>query len=181
MYAHEMHACEMHAHDMHAHEMHAHKMHAYETRAYCCAQQTGMHILVVEALLVAIYSTGDEQILIHKRKPCRSRTCLVRIAGPCPAVPVQLVPAQLGLSPAGPYQLWCTSLRIATDTRPTRNKSGISTPFQIQGLCRSSSSTRPNMTADTLRVATLRSLNYMLSMLHLDLKPSLDIEAFEDP
>ena len=80
-----------------------------------------MHILIVEALLIAIYSTGDEQILIHKRKPCRSRTCLVRIAGPCPAVPVQLVPAQLGLSPAGPYQLWCTSLRIATDTRPTRN------------------------------------------------------------
>ena len=64
---------------------------------------------------------GDEQILIHIRKPCRSRTYLVRIAGPCPAVPVQLVPAQLGLSPAGPYQLWCTSLRIATDTRPTRN------------------------------------------------------------
>src|SRR5438477_9603244 len=81
-----------------------------------------MHILVVEALLIAIYSTGDEQILIHKRKPCRSRTGLVRIAGPCPAVPVQLVPAQLGLSPAGPYQLWCTSLRIATDTRPTRNR-----------------------------------------------------------
>src|SRR2546423_12648735 len=51
-----------------------------------------MHILVVEALLVAIYSTGDEQILIHIRKPCRSRTCLVRIAGPCPAVPV---PVQL--------------------------------------------------------------------------------------
>ena len=91
----------------------------------CCAQQTGMHILVVEALLIAIYSTGDEQILIHIRKPCRSRTCLVRIAGPCPAVPVQLVPAQLGLSPAGPYQLWCTSLRIATDTRPTRNKTSI--------------------------------------------------------
>ena len=80
-----------------------------------------MHILVVEALLIAIYSTGDEQILIHKRKLCRSRTCLVRIAGPCPAVPVQLVPAQLGLSPAGPYQLECTSLRIATETRPTRN------------------------------------------------------------
>src|SRR5437763_14817812 len=87
----------------------------------CCAQQTGMHILVVEALLIAIYSAGDEQILIHKRKPCRSKTCLVRIAGPCPAVPVQLVPAQLGLSPAAPYQLWCTSLLIATDTRPTRN------------------------------------------------------------
>src|SRR2546423_12246794 len=81
-----------------------------------------MHILVVEALLIATYSTGDEQILMHKRKPCRSRTCLVRIAGPCPAVPFQLVPAQLGLSPAGPYQLWCTTLRIATETRPTRNK-----------------------------------------------------------
>src|SRR5947208_12550808 len=121
MQAYETHTYEMQAHDMHAHEMHAHRMHAYETRAYCCAQQTGMHILIVEALLIAIYSTGDEQILIHKRKPCRSRTCLVRIAGPCPAVPVQLVPAQLSLSPAGPYQLWCTSLRIATDTRPTRN------------------------------------------------------------
>src|SRR5947208_13095464 len=81
MQAYETHTYEMQAHDMHAHEMHAHRMHAYETRAYCCAQQTGMHILVVEALLVAIYSTGDEQILIHKRKPCRSRTCLVRIAG----------------------------------------------------------------------------------------------------
>src|SRR2546423_8093250 len=54
-----------------------------------------MHILVVEALLIAFYSTGDEQILIHKRKPCRSRTCLVRYtwslsscafsAGSCPA------------------------------------------------------------------------------------------------
>jgi hypothetical protein len=46
----------------------------------------------------------------------------VRIAGPCPAEPVLLVPAQLGLSPAGPYQLGRTSLRIATETRPARNK-----------------------------------------------------------
>src|SRR5436190_16220024 len=38
-------------------------------------------------------------------------------AGSCPAVPVQLVPAQLE----------CTSLRIATETRPTRNttKQGV--------------------------------------------------------
>jgi hypothetical protein len=53
----------------------------------------------------------------HK-KSFRSSTCLVRITGPCPAEPFQLVPAQLGLSPAGSYQLWCTSLRITTETRP---------------------------------------------------------------
>src|SRR5277367_6524081 len=68
-----------------------------------------------------LFYLGDEQILIHIRKPCRTSTCLVRIAGPCPAVPFQLVPVQLGLSPAGPCQLWCTNLRITTETRPTRN------------------------------------------------------------
>src|SRR5271154_1611888 len=51
------------------------------------------------------FCLGDEQILIHIRKPSRSRTYLVRIADPCSAEPVQLVPAQLSLSPAGPYQL----------------------------------------------------------------------------
>ena len=90
-------------------------------RTTCCAQQTGMHILVVEALLIATYSTWGRANTYTHKKPCRSRACLVRIAGPCPAVSVQLVPAQLGLSPAGPYQLWCTTLRIATDTRRTRN------------------------------------------------------------
>jgi hypothetical protein len=43
------------------------------------------------------------------------------MAGPCPAEPFQLVPAHLGLSPAGSYQLWYTNLRIATEARPTRN------------------------------------------------------------
>src|SRR5271163_4406088 len=71
-----------------------------------------------------LFYLGDEQILIHIRKPCRTSTCLVRIAGPCPAVPFQLVPVQLGLSPAGPCQLWCTNLRITTETRPTRNRKG---------------------------------------------------------
>jgi hypothetical protein len=104
--------------------------------AACCAQQTGMHILVVEALLIATYFTRDEQVLIHIRKPCRSRTCLVRIASPCPAVPVQLVPAQLGLSLAGPYQLWCTSLRIATDTRPTRNTGHPWSALRVVKSCR---------------------------------------------
>src|SRR5271155_2161265 len=51
----------------------------------------------------------DEQILIDIRKPCRTSARLVRITG---------------LSPAGPYQLWCSSLRIATNTRPTRNIPG---------------------------------------------------------
>src|ERR1700740_618901 len=80
-----------------------------------CIYWLWKHCLLLSILL------GNEQILIHIRKPCRSSACLVRIAGPCPAVPVQLAPAQLGLSPAGPYQLWCTSLRIVTEMRPTRN------------------------------------------------------------
>src|SRR5277367_5147492 len=45
-----------------------------------------------------LFYLGDEQILIHIRKPCRTSACLVRIAGPCPAVPFQLVPVQLSLS-----------------------------------------------------------------------------------
>jgi hypothetical protein len=51
----------------------------------CCAQQTGMHILVVEALLVATYSTWGWTNTYTHRKSCRPRTCLVRIADPCPA------------------------------------------------------------------------------------------------
>src|SRR5271156_4487987 len=101
-----------------------------EASAACCAQQTGMHILVVEALLIATYSTwGRANTYTHMKtlsveNLSRANSwSLSSCACPCPAVPVQLVPAQLGLSPAGPYQLWCTSLRIATDTRPTRNTS----------------------------------------------------------
>jgi hypothetical protein len=56
----------------------------------------------------------------------------------------------------------------------------ISIPFQIQRRCRSSLPIRRNRTADTLRVATLCSLNYMLSMLYLNLKPGLDIDDFGD-
>src|SRR5271170_6271674 len=63
---------------------------------FCCAQQTGMHILVVEALLVIyLFYLGSKLILIDIRKPCRSSTCLVRYswslsscafpAGSCPA------------------------------------------------------------------------------------------------
>ena len=37
------------------------------------------------------------------------------------------------------------------------------------------------MTADTLKVATPSFLNYMLSTLYLNLKPSLHIEDFVDP
>ena len=36
-----------------------------------------MHIMVVEALLIAIY-LGDELLLIDIRNPFRSSTCLVR-------------------------------------------------------------------------------------------------------
>ena len=34
----------------------------------CCAQQTGMHILVVEALLIAIYSTGERANTYTQKK-----------------------------------------------------------------------------------------------------------------
>ena len=44
-----------------------------------CAQQTGMHILVVEALLIIyLFYLGSELILIDIRKSYRSSTCLVR-------------------------------------------------------------------------------------------------------
>src|ERR1700722_11575979 len=69
-----------------------------------------------------LFYLGDELILIHIRNPFRSSAGLVRIAGPCPAEPFQLVPAHLGLSPAGSFQLWYTNLRIATEAQPTRNK-----------------------------------------------------------
>src|SRR5271163_4367215 len=65
--------------------------------SHCCAQQTSMHILVVEALLIIyLFYLGSELILIDIRKPYRSRTSLVRYswslsscafpAGSCPAV-----------------------------------------------------------------------------------------------
>src|SRR4051794_41567612 len=79
-----------------------------------------MHVLVVEALLIAIYSTGERANTYTHRKTLSVENLsranswsLSSCACPCPAVPVQLVSAQLGLSPAGPYQLECTSLRIA--------------------------------------------------------------------
>ena len=55
----------------------------------------------------------------------------------------------------------------------------ISTLFQIQQQCQSSSLTLLNETAGILRVATLGSLNYMLSIHHLSSKLSLDIEDSE--
>jgi hypothetical protein len=39
-----------------------------------------MHIMVVEALLIATY-LGDELLLIDIRKPTRPSTCLVRYVG----------------------------------------------------------------------------------------------------
>src|SRR5271170_3213580 len=57
-----------------------------------------MHMLVVEALLIDyLFYLGDEQILIDVRKSCRTSACLVRIAGPCPAEPVQLVHTSCGV------------------------------------------------------------------------------------
>jgi hypothetical protein len=77
---------------------------------------------VVEALLIVyLFYMGSELILYRHKKALSverlSRACLVQIAGPCPAEPFQLVPAQLGLAPAGSYQLWCTSHRNAACTQ----------------------------------------------------------------
>jgi hypothetical protein len=65
--------------------------------------------MVVEALLIIyLFYLGSELILIDIRKPFRSSTCLVPYswylsscafpADSYPAKPLQLVPAQLGLS-----------------------------------------------------------------------------------
>jgi hypothetical protein len=72
---------------------------------------------VVEALLIVyLFYLGSELIIYRHKKTLSverlSRACLVQIAGPCPAEPFQLVPAQLGLTPAGVR---------ATETRPVRN------------------------------------------------------------
>src|SRR5256885_1481029 len=76
--------------------MHVYKVHTHEMHACCCAQQTGMHILIVEALLIAIYSTGDEQITYTQKKTLSvenlsranswSLSSCACPAGSCPAV-----------------------------------------------------------------------------------------------
>jgi hypothetical protein len=50
----------------------------------CCAQQTGMHILVMEALLIAIYLLEGKDVYIH-----------IRASSLPEATVVQLGPAQL--------------------------------------------------------------------------------------
>jgi hypothetical protein len=48
-------------------------------KVLCCAQQTGVHEMVVEVLLVIyLFYLGSELILTDKRKPFWSSTCLVR-------------------------------------------------------------------------------------------------------
>jgi hypothetical protein len=100
------------------------------------SRQVCIYWLWKHFLLLSFY-LRDEQMLIDIRKPFRSSTCLARyswslsscafLASPCLAVPFQLLPAQLSLSPAAscPAEVCemyeCTSLRIATETRPTRN------------------------------------------------------------
>jgi hypothetical protein len=49
---------------------------SHQILAICCAQQTGMLIMVVEALLIAIY-LGNDLILVDIKKLSRSSTCLV--------------------------------------------------------------------------------------------------------
>jgi hypothetical protein len=72
----------------------------------------------------SLFYLGSELILIDIRNLVGRVPVSYDIAGPCSAEPLQLVPTQLSLSLAGPYQLRCTSLRIATETRPVRNTMG---------------------------------------------------------
>ena len=55
----------------------------------------------------------------------------------------------------------------------------ISVPFQFQYQYRLSSLTQLSMMADTLGVATLGSLNYMLSIHHLSLKLGFDTQDYK--
>jgi hypothetical protein len=93
-----------------------------------------MHILVVEALLILYSTLGSELILIDIRNPVGQVPVSYEIAGPCQAEPLQLVPTLLGLSPAGPYQLRCTSLGIATETRPVPNTKRKLGPIPVNSI-----------------------------------------------
>src|ERR1700757_1899901 len=92
-----------------------------------------MYWLWKHCLLLSILP-GDKRILIHIEKPCRSRTCLVRLAGPCPAVPapVQLVSVQLylplssctcpaGSCPAGSLSSWLIPAGVYEPANSHRN------------------------------------------------------------
>jgi hypothetical protein len=52
----------------------------------CCTQQTGVHEMVIEALLVIyLFYLGSELVLIDVGKPFRSSTCLVRYSWSLPS------------------------------------------------------------------------------------------------
>src|ERR1700712_2026147 len=74
--------------------------------------------------------------------------------------------------------LYINSFKPFLNSRPQHY---ISIPFQIQLQYQSSFPILLNMMDDTLKAATPSSLSFRLSMLHLNLKPLLDIEDFEDP
>src|SRR2546423_2987950 len=68
--------------------------------------------LVVDALLIIyLFYPGSKLILMDIGKPFRSSTCLMQYSWSLSGCAF----------PAGRYQLRCTSLRIATETRPARN------------------------------------------------------------
>ena len=70
----------------------------------CCAQQTGMHVLGCGSTAYPLFYLGRELILIDTRNPVGRVPVSYDIAGSCPAEPLQLVPAQLSLSPAEVYE-----------------------------------------------------------------------------
>jgi hypothetical protein len=82
--------------------------------AVVCSRQVCIYWLWKHCLLLPILP-GDEQIHIRIGKPCRSRTCLVRIAGPCPAEAYECTsvrayePANSHRDAAYSQQLHCSS------------------------------------------------------------------------
>src|SRR5271170_8519610 len=87
-----------------------------------------MHIPGCGSTAYSLFYLGSKLILADISNPVGRVSISYDIAGPCPAEPLQLVPAQLSLSPAGPYQMRCTSLRIATEMRPVRNMTNACSP-----------------------------------------------------
>jgi len=116
VHAHEVHYHEVHAHEVHAREVHVHEVHAREVHVYFCAQQTGMHILVVEALLIATYSTWRWANTYTHRKILSVENLSLANSW---SLSSRTFPA--GSLPSGIRMYERTSLRIATEARPVRN------------------------------------------------------------
>ena len=109
----------------------AHKTPQPNCSSHCCAQQTGMHIRCGStAYSLAILPRKRPDTYRHKKTLGRAPVS-PDIAGPCPAEPF---PA--GSHPAGSHlsrSIPAEGLRVATETRPTRNIFNLSTSERRNG------------------------------------------------